>query len=432
MSECDIWYHVYPLGFLGAEYQNPAPGAADGPVTHRLPELVPWLDYLADLGITALLIGPVFESETHGYDVVDPYRVDRRLGTEADLVSLIEESHCRSLRVGLDAVFHHVGRGHPHFRDVLAHRHQSAWRDWFEIDFGRPGRDGFSYATFEGHDHLVKLNHANRQVLEWAVDVARFWLERGVDAFRLDAAYALPRGFLAAFADRARAVRADVLLVGEVIHGEYVRTTRAAHLTTVTQYELWKAIWSSLNDGNFFELAHALERHAEFCQDFSPWTFVGNHDTTRIATQLTDKRHLPHALAILFSAPGIPAVYSGDEQGAEGKKYIRAGGDAQVRRPPPFRPAQLTGESLDIWRLHRDLIAVRRARPWLAAGQLRVTHLNNRFMTYEVSSSVGRLVVALSTEGKTVPWNIPSGLVPVAGHAGAELAPHAWGMWASP
>ena len=108
--ECDIWYHIYPLGFLGAEDQNPAPGAADGPVTHRLSELVPWLDYLTDLGITALLIGPVFESETHGYDVVDPYRVDRRLGTEADLVNLIDECHRRSLRVGLDAVFHHVGR----------------------------------------------------------------------------------------------------------------------------------------------------------------------------------------------------------------------------------------------------------------------------------------------------------------------------------
>ncbi len=430
-GEGDIWYHVYPLGFLRAEDHNPAPGTADGPVTRRLTELVPWLDYLVDLGFTALLIGPVCESETHGYDVVDPYRVDRRLGTEADLVNLIDECHRRSLRIGLDAVFHHVGREHPHFRDVLANRQQSAWRDWFEIDFGRPGRDGFSYATFEGHDHLVKLNHANSQVLDWAVDIGRFWLERGVDAFRLDAAYALPPGFLAAFSDRVRDMRADIALIGEVIHGDYVRTARAAHLTTVTQYELWKAIWSSLNDGNFFELAHSLERHASFCQHFSPWTFVGNHDTTRIATQLTDQRHLPHAMAILFSVPGIPAVYSGDEQGAKGRKYDRAGGDARVRRPPPCRPAELTGTSLDIWRLHRDLIAVRRARPWLTTGQLRVTRLDNRLMTYEVRADGDRLVVALSTEDKPLRWDLPSDLVPVAGHAGAELPPHAWGFWAT-
>jgi cyclomaltodextrinase / maltogenic alpha-amylase / neopullulanase len=202
---------------------------------------------------------------------------------------------------------------------VLACREQSNWRDWFEIDFGRPGPDGFAYANFEGHDCLVKLNHANPQVLDWAVDMAKYWIERGVDGFRLDAAYAIRTSFLAAFADRTRAMRSDVFLVGEVIHGDYARTAKEGHLTSITQYELWKAIWSSLNDGNFFELAHALKRHADYCQQFEPWTFVGNHDTTRIATQLTDRRHFGHALALLFTLPGIPAIYAGDEQGAGGR-----------------------------------------------------------------------------------------------------------------
>src|SRR4051812_36323396 len=121
---------------------------------------------------------------------------------------------------------------------------------------------------------------------------ARYWVERGVDAFRLDAAYALPPAFVAAFADRVRGLRPDLFLVGEVIHGDYQQTVQKTHLSTVTQYELWKGIWSSLNDGNFFELAHALQRHAEFSQHFPPWIFVGNHDTTRIATQLRDLRHL--------------------------------------------------------------------------------------------------------------------------------------------
>jgi glycosidase len=186
---------------------------------NRLPQLVDWLDYLAELGITALLLGPIFESETHGYDVVDPFRVDRRLGTEEDLVQLIDECHRRSLRVALDVVFHHVGRGHGHFRDVLAKGSQSAWRDWFEIDFGRPGRDGFAYANFEGHDHLVKLNHTNRAVLDWAVDVARYWVDRGIDAFRLDAAYALPPAFVAAFAGVLAALSAAVTIAW-IVAGE--------------------------------------------------------------------------------------------------------------------------------------------------------------------------------------------------------------------
>jgi glycosidase len=423
---------VYPLGFLVAEAENPTPGGSNCPVVHRLPELIEWLDYLVELGITAVLLGPVFESETHGYDVVDPFRVDRRLGTEDDLAMLIEACHRRSLRVGLDAVFNHVGRGHPHIRDVLAHRKQSKWRDWFEIDFERPGRDGFSYANFEGHDRLVKLNHANPEVLDWAVEVAKFWIERGIDGFRLDAAYAISSSFLAAFADRTRAIRPDLFLVAEVIHGDYTRVVQESHVSSVTQYELWKAIWSSLNDGNFFELAHALKRHAEYCQQFAPWTFVGNHDVTRIATQLTDPRHLAHALAILFTLPGIPAVYAGDEQGAQGTKYHRAGGDADIRRPPPQRPNELSGRSLDIWRLHRDLIAVRRARPWLATGMLSVTHVDKRAITFEVRANAGRLVTALNTDDKSVKCNIPSDLTTVTGNASAELPPHSWGVWATP
>ena len=77
MSASDVWYHVYPLGFLGAELENSPPGAGSGLVVHRLPQLVDWVDYLVELGITALLLGPVFESETQGYDVVDPFSVDR-------------------------------------------------------------------------------------------------------------------------------------------------------------------------------------------------------------------------------------------------------------------------------------------------------------------------------------------------------------------
>lgn len=436
MQRSNIWYHLYPLGFLGAEERNPAPGAEDASESGRLRDLVGWLDYLVDLGVTAVLLGPVFESESHGYDIVDPFRIDRRLGNEQDLTQFIDACHQRSLQVGLDVVFNHVGRGHPFFVDVQQRKQESDRCGWFHIDFDQPGYDGFSYANFEGHGGLVTLNHSNPQVLDWAVDVARHWMQRGVDAFRLDAAYAISTDFLAAFSDRVRADKPDVTLIGEVIHGDYTATVQASHLTTVTQYELWKAIWSSLNDRNFYELAHALQRHAEFCEHFAPWTFVGNHDTTRIATKLTDSRLVPHALAILFSIPGMPAVYAGDEQGAEGTKYDREGGDAEIRRPLPHAPADFPGDSLPLWRLHRELIAVRRERPWLEQAELHVTSLDNRAITLEMRSPSGTLVVALNTDDQPAPCNIPAGLAPAAGHAvtapgATELPPREWGIWSS-
>lgn len=432
MVHDDIWYHVHPLGFLGAEPRNCVLGSSGGTVSHRLPELVGWLDGIADLGVGGLLLGPVGESQSHGYDVVDPFQVDRRLGDESDFCNLVDECRSRSVRVALDLVLNHVGRAHPYFVDVLERHRDSSWQDWFLIDFDRPGYDGFAYETFEGHGELVKLNHNNPQVLDWAVDIARCWMRKGVNAFRLDAAYAIPTNFLASFADRIRDENRDVLLLGEMIHGDYVSFVESSHLDTVTQYELWKAIWSSLNDGNFFELAHAMERHRDFSKHFVPWNFLGNHDTTRIATRLQDRRHLPHSLAVLMTVPGLTAIYAGDEQGAEGTKYDREGGDEEIRRPPPLDPDALLTDPPAIWKLHQQLIAMRRQRPWLATGKLTVNQLTNRVIAYQIASGDKRLAIALSTDDAPSTCHVTANMKRIAGsvaEGAQQLPPHGWGIW---
>ncbi len=111
--------------------------------------------------------------------------------------------------------------------------------------------------------------------------------------------------------------------VGEVIHGDYPAQVRSAGFDSVTQYELWKAIWSSLNDGNFHELDWALQRHNDFLDTFVPLTFVGNHDVTRIASRLDDSRHLEHALVLLLTTGGArrastPATNGGMARGQGG------------------------------------------------------------------------------------------------------------------
>jgi cyclomaltodextrinase / maltogenic alpha-amylase / neopullulanase len=395
-----IWWQLHPLTFTGAE-AAPEPAAPEP--AHRLGRVEAWLDYLVELGCNGLLLGPVFASQTHGYDTVDHFRVDPRLGTEADFDHLAGECRARGVRLLLDGVFNHVGRGFGPFQDVLAHGPSSAYAPWFRLDFDAAGPDGFGYADFEGHQELVALNHAEPAVQDHVTRVMTHWLDRGAAGWRLDAAYAVPLPFWRAVTDRVRAQHPAAWLLGEVIHGDYVAAVRDGGLDSVTQYELWKAIWSSLNDRNFFELAHALTRHNAYAAAFLPQTFVGNHDVTRLASRLEVPEHLPHALAVLFTVAGAPSVYAGDEQAFHGVKYDRAGGDDEIRPAFPPSPAALPPDGWPTYRLHQDLIGLRRRHPWLARATTEVLTLRNEFLAYRVLHPTGGPDLAVLLNLSTAP-----------------------------
>src|SRR5208282_4682447 len=161
-AEDAVFYHLLPLGCLGAPSKNPLAG----PIANRLPHLMGWIDHLEDLGTNAVLLGPVFESSTHGYDVADYFKVDRRLGDDAALAAACHELHRRGIRIVLDAVFHHTGRDFWAFRDVLEKGQSSPYRDWYHLDFTRrsPCGDPFHYQGWAGHYDLAKLNVGNPAV----------------------------------------------------------------------------------------------------------------------------------------------------------------------------------------------------------------------------------------------------------------------------
>ncbi|MGA8329537.1 MAG: alpha-amylase family glycosyl hydrolase, partial [Mycobacterium sp.] len=241
-----IWWHVYPLGFVGAFPADAPPQAGE----HRLRRIAGWFDHAIELGASGIALGPIFDSRTHGYDTTDHYRIDPRLGDEDDFDYLITEARRRGLRVLLDGVFNHVGVGFPRCR---AAANDDAAARWFR---GRPGR----FHTFEGHDGLLTLNHDNPDVVDYVADVMAHWLQRGADGWRLDAAYAVPQHFWATVLPKVRQHHPQAWFVGELIHGDYAAAVRDAGYDSATQYGLWKAIWSGLNDDNFFELDHALQR----------------------------------------------------------------------------------------------------------------------------------------------------------------------------
>ena len=183
--EESVFYQIYPLGLCGAPREN------DGGTEPRILKLLDWVPHIKKLGADAVYFCPVFESDAHGYDTRDYTKLDGRLGTNADFARVCAALHAAGIRVVLDGVFNHVGRGFWAFRDVLEKREASPYRDWFHIDFGGNSgyNDGLWYEGWEGHYELVKLNLRNPAVAEYLFGCIRGWVEEfGVDGLRLDVA----------------------------------------------------------------------------------------------------------------------------------------------------------------------------------------------------------------------------------------------------
>ncbi len=394
-SEHAIWWQVYPLGFVGA----PQARSEEGDVAHSLGRIGGWLDYVIEMGCSGIALGPIFASETHGYDTVDFFTIDPRLGSEADFTALVEAAHRRGIRILLDGVFNHVGRAHPAFAAALAGGPSSSAASLFRLDWPEgwsPGDAPPHAANFEGHDALVALNHQNPAVVELVADVMTHWLDRGADGWRLDAAYAVPPAFWAQVLPQVRDAHPDAWIVGEVIHGDYAQIVADSGMDSVTQYELWKAIGNGIEEANFFELAWSMKRHNEFLAAFVPMTFVGNHDVTRLATLISDERHRVHALVVLMTVGGVPSIYYGDEQGFTGLKEERIGGDDAIRPEFPAGPDELGPAGWATYHRHQELIALRRRHPWLHRARSAELSLSNTGYAYEVRSGDDRLVVGLN------------------------------------
>ncbi len=386
-----VVYQIYPLGLCGApEYNN-------GDNAPRILRLLDWVEHIRALGADTVLLNPVFDSDKHGYDTRDYFRVDPRLGSNEDLAQVCRAFHQAGLRVMLDGVFNHVGRGFWAFRDVQEKKWDSSYKSWFRLDFGGDTEyhDGFWYEGWEGHNELVKLNLWEPAVVDHQFQAIRSWVEQyDIDGLRLDVAYSLPPEYLKQLRSFTQSLKPDFVLMGETLHGDYNRWMGPELCHSVTNYECYKGLWSAFNSQNLFEIGHSLARQ------FGPesWTlykgahllsFLDNHDVTRIASQLTDRDHLRPAYALMFGMPGVPAVYYGSEWGIEGEK---SRGDAALR------PALETPE----WNGLTDWIAAlaraKRSSPALCYGSFRTVLLTNRQFIFERAAEGQRVLVALNAD----------------------------------
>lgn len=385
-----VFYQIYPIGFCGAPVSN------DGKCVPRIRKLMDWSEYLGDLGVDSILLNPIFESDNHGYDTRDFKNIDCRLGTNEDFAEVCRSLHEHGVNIVLDGVFNHVGRGFWAFKDVQEKKWDSPYKDWFHINFdGDSGyNDGFWYEGWEGHFELVKLNLQNPAVVDYLLDCVRFWVEEfDIDGLRLDVAYSLDRGFMQRLRSFVQDLKPDFALIGEVLFGDYNLIVNDSMLHSCTNYECYKGLYSSFNSMNLFEIAHSL--HRQFGAD--QWciyrgkhlmTFADNHDVTRLASILTNKKHIPLAYGLLFGMPGIPCLYYGSEWGQTG---VKAPDNDYALRPCFEKP--MPNELTDYI---KKLIAVRQKSDALCNGAYKNIVIQNHQLVFERHSDKEHIIVAVN------------------------------------
>ncbi len=395
-----VFYQIYPIGFCGAPVHN------DGECVPRIRKLMDWSEYLGNLGVDSILLNPIFESDNHGYDTRDFRKIDCRLGTNEDFADVCASLHEHNVKIVLDGVFNHVGRGFWAFQDVLEKRWDSPYKDWFHINFDGNScyNDGFWYEGWEGHFELVKLNLKNPAVVDYLLDCVKFWVsEFDIDGLRLDVAYSLDHDFMRRLRSYTQEIKPDFALIGEVLFGDYNLIVNDSMLHSCTNYECYKGLYSSFNSMNLFEIAHSL--HRQFGAD--QWciyrgkhlmTFADNHDVTRLASILTNKEHIPLAYGLMLGMPGIPCLYYGSEWGQTGEK---APDNDYALRPCFEKP--MPNELTDYI---KKLIAVRQKSDALCSGTYKNVVIQNHQLVFSRSSEKERIIVAVNAAADSyTAWN---------------------------
>lgn len=426
-----VFYQIFPIGFCGAPYEN------DGVYKNRIKKVIDWIPHMKKLGINAIYFSPVFESDSHGYNTRDYSKIDCRLGTNEDFAEVCNVLHKEGIKVVLDGVFNHVGRGFWAFKDVQEKKWDSPYKDWFHISFDGNSNynDGFWYEGWEGNYDLVKLNLKNEAVINHIFENIKKWLEEfDIDGLRLDVAYCLDRDFLKRLRSFTDGLKEEFFLVGELLHGDYNQFVNDEMLHSATNYQCYKGLFSSFNSMNMFEIIHSL------LQMFGPedWTrykgkhfmsFVDNHDVTRVASILTNEKHLPLIYGLCFGMPGFPCVYYGSEWGAKARKEE---GD------PALRACFEEPEWNELTDLIAKLSEIKKNSKALNYGSFRSVVLTNHQCIFERKFEDERILVAINASDSPYTAHFDAGcgmadeLITETRHdfgGGSELPPYSLAFW---
>lgn len=376
-------YHVYAMAFEGHG---------------GFSEIKKWIPHIKSMGLNAVLLSPVLESISHGYDVTDYFQADKRLGTNQDLKNLVQEFHNNGIKVIFDSVFNHCGREFAKFQELKKGNRNLA--SWFSgVDFSRksPLGDDFTYDTWSGYFELVKFNLNNPEVVNYLLDAAKFWIDEfDIDGMRLDAANVLNFDFMKSLRQVTSAKKQDFWLMGEVVTGDYSKYCSDEALHSVTNYILYKGLFSSINENNLYELAYTIDHQTPNHGNYL-YTFIDNHDQPRIASLTNKPEFLEILYSLLFTLPGIPSIYYGSEWGIKGVKDKNS--DAPLR---PYINIAHPPIKKDLTKSIKNLAKLREEHPALVYGDYKRTYLEYRKpFVFERTYKTDKVIVGVNISDKS-------------------------------
>ncbi len=417
-----VFYQIFPDRFaISKEIRKPnnLESWESAPTPHGykggdLLGIVERLDYLQDLGINAIYLNPIFQSASnHRYHTHDYFKVDPLLGGDAALKKLLDAAHQRDMRVVLDGVFNHASRGFFQFNDILENGAASPYVDWFDIRgyplnpyHGKP-----NYRCWWDIAALPELNTDNPQVREFIYSVTRYWLDFGIDGWRLDVPFCIEDdSFWQEFRQVVKTANPQAYITGE-IPMDASRWLAGDQFDGVMNYLLTYGIWlyfggkEAQQDLFGHWLSHAPDLKIDSVKDFADYVesllklyprqavlaqmnLLDSHDTARYLSILKGNKPL-FLLSVLFlmTYPGAPSVYYGDEIGLDG------GLDPDCRKAFPWDPQSWDPEILAFY---QQCITIRKAHPALRTGDFKTLSAEDDLLVYQLSLKEDVVVVAIN------------------------------------
>jgi cyclomaltodextrinase len=424
-----VFYQIFPDRFANGDPSNDpvnvqtwgSPPTTWGFQGGDIRGVIQHLDYLQDLGVTAIYLNPIFQATSnHRYNTTDYFKIDPKLGDMHDFQQLLTSVHDRGMRIILDGVFNHCGRGFFAFNDLLENEEHSPYLDWFHVHkfplhaYG----DGTAqnYLGWWNLKGLPKFNTNNPEVRKYLLGVAAFWIEQGCDGWRLDVPNEIDDdSFWAEFESVVKSANPDAYLVGE-IWDVNPRWVNPGHFDGLMNYPFRLALLDLLNGGaeataEFSSRLTGILNAYPFENNLAHLLTIGTHDTERIKTILgrsAAKARL--AMLLQFTCPGAPCIYYGDEIGLEGGK------DPASRAAFPWDEHAWDKKTRD---LVQKLAGLRRRLPQLRRGGFRLFTDDDKPGVCTFARVLDRqaVIVAVNTTRTTQKWELERG------DHGFELSP---------